>query len=222
MDRRNLFKGALAGALGFVASRQLVGAEVVPGGLVEFEASEDWVQVLPDPHINGVYEFGFGDTDGGARFLPVPGYGWQEMTGTGMLLPENAPEDLLSDQIIRRTFLARAVRKNYVEQEVVTGPDAYGNWYVPDFSGMAGGTLTGPDQFGNWFVPYQRSVRDEERVLVRDHGVLAGSPDPFLFRWDWVVGHWVLNRERWTEAQVVSPIERVRLATSILDAAELA
>lgn len=194
MDRRNVFKGALAGALAFVGSRRLAAAEAIPGETLELNAS-DWVQVLPDvPEIDGVSAFGYHDDVHGwhyPNFAAVPGYGWKETTGSGVLLPENL-EGLTGTRIVQRTVLARSFRKNYVELGIVAGPDEFGNWFVPDW----------PDAIPEQGYERRLPAGSRTKVMVRDHGVLAGSPEPFLFRWDWAIGGWVLNRESWTEDQV--------------------
>jgi hypothetical protein len=66
------------------------------------------------------------------------------------------------------------------EAGIVTGPDRYGNWFVP----------TGKDRITGW------SPGDPvgERILVRNDGSLAGS-ESYNMRWGWAEGRWVENVE---------------------------
>lgn len=66
------------------------------------------------------------------------------------------------------------------EQGIVTGPDRYGNWFVP----------TGAAEVTGW----QPGDPVVERVLVRNNGALAGTPLSNM-RWGWIEGRWVENVE---------------------------
>lgn len=79
----------------------------------------------------------------------------------------------------------------------------------------AAGVVTGPDRYGNWFVPTGKTVAGwqpgetvEERVLVRNSGVLAGSPC-YDMRWDWIAGGWVENVEGLGEGPVGEPLPSI-------------
>lgn len=66
------------------------------------------------------------------------------------------------------------------EAGIVTGPDRYGNWFVP----------VGKDAITGWRPGDPAS----ERVLVRSNGALAGVPS-YDMRWGWGEGRWVENVE---------------------------
>ena len=61
---------------------------------------------------------------------------------------------------------------------IVTGPDRYGNWFVP----------TGKDHITDW----RPGDPIEEHVLVRNNGALAGTPVHDMY-WDWIGGRWEEN-----------------------------
>jgi hypothetical protein len=70
------------------------------------------------------------------------------------------------------------------EEGIVTGPDRWGNWFVP----------TGKDNISGW----QPGDDINERVLVRNSGVVANF-GRYNMRWGWVEGRWIENVEGWSE-----------------------